>query len=422
MRYKAIKTKLYLSQNEKKFLLFLMHEAKHLYNQALYHVRQHYFEYGTYLSYVDNYKLLKDSIHYRTLSTSLGQSVIKKVDEAMKAFFGSVKSKKNKKVKLPRYLKKDGFFSLVDRMVYKPNDHEYILPRGHFIKKISKDFEDISKQLSKHALSLLEIETLSLKIDTPKCISNKRVKEITIKEKYDGKYIEVIHVYEDDDVTNEHNTKKEVMGIDFGYNNLAMCAVTSGNHRLVDGLRLKSMNQRYWKRISKLASLRENQHVLTKRMISLMEKRNHQMSYGIYKAAKLIIEHAKKEHVKEIIIGYNEGFKDAKTSKKNNQWFKSIPIARLRDRIITLAEANDISYQVINESYTSVASFIDQDAFNQKEYSGRRIKRGLYESKKGTLINADLNASLNMIRKCKPDALGTGFKGWNTPKRTYLFG
>jgi IS605 OrfB family transposase len=201
-----------------------------------------------------------------------------------------------------------------------------------------------------------------------------------------------------------------------------MCALTSGHHLLIDGLRLKSMNQRYWKRISKLASLRENQDKLTKRMIGLMEKRNHQMTYGIYKAAKLIIEHAKKEHVKEIIIGYNEGFKDAKTNKKNNQWFKSIPIARLRDRIISLAEAHDISYQVINESYTSVASFIDQDAFHQKEFSGRRIKRGLYESKKGILINADLNASLNMIRKCKPDALGTGFKGWNTPKRTYLFG
>ncbi len=93
------------------------------------------------------------------------------------------------------------------------------------------------------------------------------------------------------------------MGIDFGYNNLAMCALTSGHHLLVDGLRLKSMNQRYWKRISKLASLRENQHVLTKRMIAVLEKRNHQMTYGIYKAAKLIIEHAKK-----------------RTCKRNHHW------------------------------------------------------------------------------------------------------
>ncbi|MFO7969068.1 MAG: hypothetical protein R6U15_03010 [Candidatus Izemoplasmatales bacterium] len=90
--------------------------------------------------------------------------------------------------------------------------------------------------------------------------------------------------------------------------------------------------------------------------------------------------------------------------------------------IISLAEENHIGYQVINEAYTSMASFIDKDDFKQKDFSGRRIKRGLYQSKKGILINADLNASLNIIRKSKPNALGTGFKGWNTPKRTYLFG
>ena len=423
MRYKAIKTKLYLKENEKKFLLYLMHEAKNLYNQALYNVRQHYFETGLFLDYLDNYKLLsQDSVHYRTLSTSLAQTVIRKVDEAMKAFIGSVKSKKSKKVKLPRYLDKDGFYPLIDRMVYKPKISEYSLPRGNFIKRLSKDFETISNTLTKENLSLSEIESLTLKIDTPKCITNKRIKEITIKEKYDGKYIEVIHVYEDDKTIKNDYLKKESMGIDFGYNNLAMCALSSGKHLLVDGLRLKSMNQRYWKKISRLASLREKQKILTKRMISLMEKRNNQMTYGINKAAKLIIDHAKKENVKEIFIGYNEGFKDIKSNKQNHQWFKAIPIARLRDRIIALAEENQIDYQVINEAYTSKASFIDRDEFKGKEFSGQRIKRGLYRSKKGILINADLNASLNIIRKSKPGALGTGFKGWNTPKRTYLFG
>jgi IS605 OrfB family transposase len=423
MTYKAIKTRLYLNENEKKFLLYLMHEAKNLYNQALYNVRQHYFDTGKYLSYVDNYKLLSiDSMHYRTLSTSLAQSVIRKVDEAMKAFLGSIKSKKTKKVKLPRYLDKNGYYPLIDRMVYKPKTNEYKLPRGNFIKRLSKDFESISNKLTKKNLSLSEVESLSFKIDTPKCIINKTIKEITIKEKYDGKYIEVIHVYENDkDIKNEVS-KTETMGIDFGYNNLAMCALTNGHHLLVDGLRLKSMNQRYWKKISRLASLRENQNVLTRRMISLMVKRNNQMTYGINKAAKLIIDHAKKEKVKEIIIGYNEGFKDIKSNKQNHQWFKSIPIARLRDRIISLAEENQIEYQVVNEAYTSMASFVDKDNLKQNSFSGKRIKRGLYKSKKGILINADLNAALNIIRKSKPNALGTGFKGWNTPKRTYLFG
>ncbi|MDT8337055.1 MAG: hypothetical protein RQ856_04415 [Candidatus Izemoplasmatales bacterium] len=87
-----------------------------------------------------------------------------------------------------------------------------------------------------------------------------------------------------------------------------------------------------------------------------------------------------------------------------------------------MAEENQIDYQVINEAYTSIASFIDNDDFKRQVFSGKRIKRGLYKSKKGILINADLNATLNIIRKSKPNALGTGFKGWNTPKRTYLFG
>ena len=39
----------------------------------------------------------------------------------------------------------------------------YMLPRGNFIKKVSKDYEDVSKQLSKYSVSLSEIESLSIK-------------------------------------------------------------------------------------------------------------------------------------------------------------------------------------------------------------------------------------------------------------------
>ena len=182
------------------------------------------------------------------------------------------------------------------------------------------------------------------------------------------------------------------------------------------------MNQFYHKRIAKLASIRPNQNQLTKQMIRLMDKRNHQMDYGIYKAAKLIINHALNNKVKQIIIGYNDTFKDERLSDTYNQWTKSIPIARLRDRIIYLSEELGIETKVINEAYTSKASYLDRDEFVNSEFSGIRIKRGLYRSKKGTLINADQNASLNMIRKGNPNALWIGNKGANTPKRTYLFG
>jgi len=421
--YKAIKTKLYLNSNEIKFLLLLMRAAKNLYNEALYHVRQHYFETNQYLTYEDNYKLISQtSENYRILNTTQGQAIIRKVDEAMKAFFGSLKAKVKQKVKLPRYLDKNGYYSLVDRMVYKPNSEYYILPRGNFIKKISKYYEETNYQLRKYDINVELFDSLNIRIETPKCITNKTIKEITIKPKYDGKYIEVIHTYlHEEEPIKSIELKTETMAIDFGYNNLAMCALSNGNHLLIDGLKLKSMNQNYHKKISKLASLRPSQMLLTRRMIQTMEKRNHQMEYGINKAAKLIVEHAKINHVKEIIIGYNEGFKDINLSKVFNQWSKSIPIARLRDRIIYLAKQSDIITAVINEAYTSKASYIDQDEIKKDTYSGERIKRGLYKSFHNILINADLNAALNILRKGKPDALWIGSRGWNTPKRTYLF-
>jgi putative transposase len=421
--YKAIKTKLYLKSNEIKFLLLLMRAAKNLYNEAIYHVRQHFFETNQYLSYEDNYKIISQtSENYRILSSTQGQAIIRKVDEAMKAFFGSLKSSYKKKVKLPRYLDKNGYYSLIDRMVYKPNSEYYILPRGNFIKKISKYYEETNDQLCKYDLNIELFDSLNIRIETPKCITNKTIKEITIKPKYDGKYIEVIHTYlEEIKQVNGIVLKTETMAIDFGYNNLAMCALSNRNHLLIDGLKLKSMNQNYHKKLSKLASLRPSQMLLTRRMIQTMEKRNHQMEYGINKAAKLIVEHAKINHVKEIIIGYNEGFKDINLSKVFNQWSKSIPIARLSDRIIYLAKQSDIITAVINEAYTSKASYIDQDEIKKDTYSGERIKRGLYKSFHNILINADLNAALNILRKGKPDALWIGSRGWNTPKRTYLF-
>jgi len=232
----------------------LMHTAKNLYNEALYNVRQHYFETKSYLDYSENYKLLsRNSDNYRILNTQQAQAVIRKVDEAMKAFFGSLRSKANNKVRLPRYLEKDGYYSIVDRVVYKPNEDYYVLPRSNFIKRVSTYFEETKKGLEKEVLALDIIDSLTLKIETPRCITNKKIKEITIKTKYDGKYMEVIHTYMDEEVKEtKENKRTETMGIDFGYNNLATCAVSNGNNLLIDGLKLKSLKIYYYKLSRKL--------------------------------------------------------------------------------------------------------------------------------------------------------------------------
>ena len=98
---------------------------------------------------------------------------------------------------------------------------------------------------------------------------------------------------------------------------------------------------------------------------------------------------------------------------------RSIPIARLRDRIIYLLSKNDIESKIVNESYTSKSSFIDRDIIGKGNYSGSRVKRGLYVSKERVVINADLNAALNIIRKCNPE-FEVDNRGLSTPRRVYL--
>jgi IS605 OrfB family transposase len=378
-----------------------------------------------------------------------------KVDEAMKAFFGSIKSKNAHRVRLPRYLAKDGFYPLIDRMVYKPHKEMYRLPRSNFIKRVSKSITYGMKKKERLLFSSLPfsnlVKELNITIQTPKCIINNTIKEITIKPKFDGKYIEVVYVYEVLDILEEKKKVKiETMGIDLGYVNLATCVVTNGNHLLVDGKKLKSYNQWYAKRMAYLQSTRtikkskvaemqqENNQKETKRikkmvlpytrqMISLEMKRSNRITYGINKTARLIINHAIDNNVGNIIIGWNDSFKDLTTNDKNNQWFKRIPLARLRDRIKYLCSENNIECTIITEEYTSKASYLDDDVLPclsstiKHTFSGTRTKRGIYTTKEGKKINADINAALNILRKGNPDALKLRFSGVNTPKRTYLF-
>ena len=113
-------------------------------------------------------------------------------------------------------------------------------------------------------------------------------------------------------------------------------------------------------------------------------------------------------NVDEIIIGYNKGFKKygikntelkGKTKRKTNQNFVQIPISRLKDKVILKAKEYGIYVRIINESYTSKSSFYDNDPIKKDMDSGERIKRGLYKTKENKIVNADINAALNIYKK-----------------------
>ena len=93
--------------------------------------------------------------------------------------------------------------------------------------------------------------------------------------------------------------------------------------------------------------------------------------------------------------------------KVNNQKFTQIPFGKIRNILNYLCELNGINFIEQEESYTSKASFWDRDeipVFSSEskvnyDFSGKRVHRGLYRSKNGMLLNADLNGSLNILRK-----------------------
>ena len=59
-----------------------------------------------------------------------------------------------------------------------------------------------------------------------------------------------------------------------------------------------------------------------------------------------------------------------------------------------------------DEGYTSKCSFLDNEEINKHDmYLGKRIRRGLFRSSNGQIINADVNAGYNIMRKAFPNAV-----------------
>ncbi|HEY7122947.1 MAG TPA: transposase [Ktedonobacterales bacterium] len=104
--------------------------------------------------------------------------------------------------------------------------------------------------------------------------------------------------------------------------------------------------------------------------------------------------------------------------KVNNQKFVQIPHARFIEMLTYKAELAGIAVVVQEESYTSQASFLDLDALpvydpksqEQQAFSGKRVKRGLYQASDGRTLHADVNGSYNTLRKAVPDAFSQGIE------------
>ena len=247
-----------------------------------------------------------------------------------------------------------------------------------------------------------------------------RLKQVEVKPYY-GEFL-VICIFETDEDCSSLPDGASC-GIDLGVDNTAALVSSNGRCVLYKGGALKSANQWYNKQMADCRSLAMKGHTAdeaaklgllhTKKMQSLSRRRNQFFHDTMHKIASDIVHFCLASGITTIVIGKNKNWKQkSNIGHVNNQNFVQIPLETLRWMITYKAESAGLIVVEQEESYTSKASLVDGDEIpvygketkNLGAFSGHRIKRGLYRTGSGQVINADLNGAGNILRKYIPDA------------------
>ncbi|WP_353931022.1 transposase [Okeanomitos corallinicola TIOX110] len=372
--------------------------AKNLYNYANFHIRQSFIFAQKYLDYNCLAKQLKGTEPYQALPAKVAQQVLLGLHRNWLSFFAAIKayaedkSKFLGRPKLPKYKHKEKGRHL---LVYTA--------------------QAVSKPKMKSGLIHLSQTQIHIPTKVDYCYLN----QVRIVPKIDHYVVEVVYEKEETDYGLDPNS---IAAIDLGIDNLATLTSNQPGFTpvLVSGRIIKSINRYYNQRKAQLQSLLPNHQKTSKRLQSLTKKRNFQVDDYLHKASRLIIDHLVKCGIGTLVIGQNSLWKqNVNLGSRNNQNFVCIPHTRFVHQLSYKAKLVGINVLVSEESYTSVASFLDQDVIptygkvdsKEVKFSGRRIKTKLYRAGNGLLIHADVNGSLNILRKVVPTAFSLGIEG-----------
>ena len=311
-------------------------------NEALYINRQYFFNERKSLGYEKTYAILKASENYRILNSNMAQQCMKVVDGMFASFASLLRLVKRKQydsraVKIPHYLPKDGFAPLVIQQ-FTIRNHTFALP---YSKRYGAEHEKIS-------------------VKVPPILEGQKVKFVKIIPMNKARFFEIQYVYEAAEEQRELD-KQKALAIDFGVNNLMTCATSEGGTFIIDGWKLKAINQWYNKENTRLSSIKDKQK-----------------------------------------LGKKPTSKQRRLARKRKLRV-NLPYGEILQKIEYLC----VEYVEQEESYTSKASFWDKDEIpiynadnpQSYEFSGRRIHRRLYRTSTGFEFNADVNGALNILRK-----------------------
>ena len=334
----------------------------------------------------------------RDFSAHAAQHILKYATGDISSFFKAMKSYKRNPAlftgvpKLPHYKHKQGTCSFDisnQECVIRQNE------KGHYVAKLPKT---------------------NCVVSLGKSVPG-RLKEVHVTP-INGRY-QISFVFDDELPVAEPISEEphRIVAIDFGVSNFMAVTNNCGLPCILyKGGALKSANQNYNRKISSIVSAQTKgssaKFVPTKEYREVTVRRNNIVSDFMLQAGKHLMTWCVEHRIDTVVLGENRLWKqNVNTGHVNNQKFVQIPYERMKRIIEYLGERNGIRVLRQEESYTSKASFLDGDIIPvygktdaQADFSGKRVHRGLYRTKEGTVLNADINGSANILRKCVPDA------------------
>ncbi len=322
------------------------------------------------------------------MHSQAAQQILRSVAESFKSFKELDKKysscELHFKPKLPKYRKGNGYALVTyPKQALKLVGNNIKIPLGNTVKRWFK----------------LD----SFLLPMPSNLKFVNIKELRILPRNRCFYAEF--VYEQESAQEIELNSEYALAIDPGINNWLSCVSNIGTSFIVDGRKVKSLNQWYNKRVSTLKEGKP-QGYWDDQLAHITEKRNRQMRDAVNKAARLVVDYCIEHQIGTVVFGWNQGQRQEVQLGKTTQSFLQIPTAKLKERIKQLCEYYGIKFVETEESYTSKASFLDGDflpIFGAKPEgwtsSGKRVKRGMYRTGTGKFINADLNGAANILCK-----------------------
>lgn len=379
--------------------------SKNLYNASLYAIQEHYKQTQSFLNYNALCKKFQDDNNpdYRALNSKIGQWVLKQACTAYESYFNALRD-------------------------YQKHPHKYkACPRPPFYKPKIRGRNVLictiqtigRKKFAEKTLALLsglvELRTQILPTFQPKKEDQpekSNIAQVRIVPRKGAYHLEV--VYEKCPEKYDLDINK-VAGIDLGVTNLATVAFNDNTIKpfYINGRPLQQINHYYHKHKAQLQTALPTGRYTSHKIQQLTLKRNNKIKDYLHKASKKIINYLIKNQIGTLVVGYNPLWKqNVNLGSLFNLKFTQIPFAEFLHQLKYKAELAGIVVKVQEESYTSKCSFLDGEKIaKQTAYKGKRIKRGLFKSAKGQLINADLNGAYNIIKKAIPSAFAKGIQG-----------